>query len=147
MNKLFLSYIPAIAFCALMGLTTQAKEVAHFSMDLRGDKISESVSGRASTVEGVLQPENIAGAKGQALRLDGYSSFVDADLDLVIPAGSKKMTASVWVALQTYPVVELDVNTSEQVAIASCLDDTAKTGFGFFVGIDGKYSFKTYLGG
>lgn len=116
-------------------------------MELSGGRTSEKISGATFTVAGVHSPENVAGAKGNALRLDGYSTYIDARIGNAVPAGSKKMTASIWFAVETYPVVEIDVNTAEQVAIASCIDETAKTGFGFFIGFDGKYSFKTYLGG
>lgn len=124
-----------------------AKEVARFSMELSDGKITESISGTSFDVKGVFSPENVAGASGNALRFDGYSTYIDAEIGDVIPEGTKQMTASVWVAVETYPIVEIDVNTTEQVAIASCLDDNAKKGFGFFLGFDGKYSFKTYLGG
>ncbi len=130
-----------------MPMGTQARETAHFSMENAGDKITETVSGNTFAIQGLRPAENIDGAIGKALRFDGYSTYIDAKIGDIIPSGSKKMTASVWLAVETYPIVEIDVNTSEQVAIASCLDDNSKTGFGFFVGFDGKYSFKTYVGG
>lgn len=124
-----------------------AREVAHFTMENSGDKISETVSGSKFEIDGIRSAENVTGARGNALRFDGYTTYIDAAIGNVIPAGSKKMTASIWLAVETYPIVELDVNTSEQVAIASCIEESAKTGFGFFIGFDGKYSFKTYVGG
>lgn len=135
-----------IGASALAG-SASAKEVARFSMELNDGKITESISGTSFDVEGVFAPENVAGASGNAIRFDGYSTYIDAKIGDVIPEGTTQMTASVWVAVETYPIVEIDVNTTEQVAIASCLDDTNKKGFGFFIGFDGKYSFKTYLGG
>ncbi len=128
-------------------IVCQAREVARFTMQNSGDKITESVSGQTFAIHGVHPAENMPGAKGQALRFDGYSTYIDAEVGNIIPAGSKQMTASVWFAVETFPIVEIDVNTAEQVAIASCLDDNAKTGFGFFIGLDGKYSFKSYIGG
>lgn len=137
--------LPALA--AVAPVASVAKEVARFSMELSDGKITESISGTSFDVKGVFPPENVAGASGNALRFDGYSTYIDAEIGDVIPEGTRQMTASVWVAVETYPIVEIDVNTPEQVAIASCLDDTAKKGFGFFLGFDGKYSFKAYLGG
>lgn len=136
-----------LAVTALITFASQAKEVARFSMENSGDKIAETISGNTFAINGVRSAENVAGASGKALRFDGYSTFIDASVGNIIPAGSKKMTASVWFAVETYPIVEIDVNTTEQVAIASCLDENAKSGFGFFIGFDGKYSFKTYVGG
>ncbi len=139
-----------ITFPALALLTSafaSGREVARFTMDKSGDKITEKVSGSTFAISSVHAAENVPGAVGKALRFDGYSTYVDAKLGDIIPAGSKKMTASVWLAVETYPIVKIDVNTPEQVAVVSCIDETAKTGFGFFLGFDGKYSFKTYVGG
>lgn len=145
--KVDLCRITPVILCGIMATATEAKEVARFSMELTDGKITESISGTSFDVEGVFRPENVAGAVGNALRFDGYSTYIDAKIGDVIPQGTTQMTASVWVAVETYPIVEIDVATKEQVAIASCLDDTAKKGFGFFLGLDGKYSFKAYLGG
>lgn len=133
--------------CAALPLSTQAREVARFDMENSGDKITETVSGTSFDIYSLRPAENVCGANGKALRFDGYSTYIDAYVGDIIPAGSKKMTASVWCAIETYPIVEIDVNTTEKVAIASCIDESAKRGFGFFVGFDGKYSFKTFIGG
>ncbi len=146
LNTNLIRLVSLIIAGATLGLSS-AKEVARFSFELSDGKITESISGTSFDVEGVFSPENVAGATGNALRFDGYSTYIDAEIGDVIPEGTTQMTASVWVAVETYPIVEIDVNTTEQVAIASCLDDTNKKGFGFFIGFDGKYSFKTYLGG
>ena len=125
----------------------EAELVAHFPMDVKAGQIEETVSGNKFAVEGNFTPENLPGIDGQALRFDGYTSHVDAQLGAIIPDGSTQMTFSVWVALPSYPIIQIDTNTSEQTAIVSCLDTDSKTGFGFFIGFDGKYSFKTYIGG
>ncbi len=138
----------SVLLSALSGsLMSQAREVARFTMENSANRITESVSGTKYAVQGVRDAESIPGAQGAALRFDGYSTFVDATVGDIIPAGSKKMTASVWLAVETYPIVEIDVNTPEQVAIATCLNESARSGFGFFIGFDGKYSFKSFIGG
>ena len=38
-------------------------------------------------------------------------------------------------------------DTSEKTPIVTCLDRDSKTGFGFYLGFNGKYSFETYIGG
>ncbi len=134
------------ALMLLGSITINAKQIALYEIDKDG-VIKETVSGASYQVKGVHPAEAIAGAKGKALRLDGYSTYVDAKIGDILADGSKKMTASIWFAIETYPIVELDVNTSEQIAIASCINEPSKTGFGFFLGFDGKYSFKTYVGG
>jgi len=93
------------------------------------------------------RPENVDGAVGKALRFDGYTSHIDARLGNILPSGSKKLTVSVWVALPCYPIIQIDTDTSEKTAIVTCLNTDDKTGFGFYVGFNGKYSFRTYIGG
>lgn len=126
---------------------SNAKLVAHFPMDVKSGKITESVSGEAFDVEGNFAPENLPGAVGQALRFDGYTSHIRANLGDILPAGSKQLTVSLWVAVPCYPIIQIDTDTSEMTPIATCLDTDSKTGFGFYLGFNGKYSFRTYVGG
>lgn len=131
----------------MLPLAASASLVAHFPMDVRDGQIVESVSGNRFAVEGHFSPENVPGAVGDALRFDGYTSKIVARLGNIIPAGDNKMTVSLWVATPSYPIIELDTDTPQKTPIASCLDDASKNGFGFFIGFDGQYSFKTYIGG
>ncbi len=127
--------------------TTQADLVAHFSMDVKGGMIEETVSGGKYAVEGNFAPENLPGAVGEALRFDGYTSHVKASLGSILSADNKTLTFSVWVATPSYPIIQLDTDTKEKTPIVSCLDKDKKTGFGFYLGFNGKYSFETYIGG
>lgn len=138
---------PLMALLPALTPEAEANLVAHFPMDVRSGQIQELVSGNRFAVQGHFSPENLPGAVGKALRFDGYTSWVDARLNNIIPEETKKMTVSLWAAVPCYPIVKIDENTPEKVAIASCLNDNAKTGFGFFIGFDGKWSFKTYIGG
>lgn len=144
MNNIRIAALTALLAGAVAG---KADLVAHFNMDVSGGEITESVSGNRFEVSGHFTPENVAGAVGRALRFDGYTSRVDARLGNILPEGSTKMTVSLWAAVPCYPIIQLDVNTKEQTPIVSCLDETKKSGFGFFIGFDGKYSFRTFLGG
>lgn len=121
--------------------------VAHFPMEVRSGQIEELVSGSSFNVNGNFKPENVPGAVGSALRFDGYTSYVKASLGGIFPAGTTKMTFSAWVAVPCYPIIQIDTDTKEQTAIVSCLDEETKNGFGFFLGFDGKYSFRSYVGG
>lgn len=138
-----LAPVAALAAAAPAG----AALVAHFPMDVRGGQITEAVSGQRYYVQGHFAPENVAGAQGQALRFDGYTSWVNASLGDIIPAGSRSMTVSLWMAVPCYPIIKIDENTSEQTPIATCINDEAKTGFGFYIGFDGRYSYRAYIGG
>ncbi len=107
--------------------------------------ITDQISGKTLRVYGKFAPENIDGAAGKALRLDGYSTFARGTVN---PLGTlSKATFSIWVAPETYPVIEFDTPTTKKVTVAGTYDETAKQGWGFFIGYTGKYSFKTYAGG
>lgn len=140
-NILIAGLLSAIPF------SSHADLVANFDMELHSGKITETVSGNSYAVEGHFAPENVTGVVGKALRFDGYTSKVKAKIGDIIPTGSKTMTVSMWVALPCYPIIQIDTNTAEKTAIATCLDTANKSGFGFYVGFDGKYSFRTYIGG
>ncbi|MDE6297569.1 MAG: GH32 C-terminal domain-containing protein [Muribaculaceae bacterium] len=128
-------------------LPTIAGVVAHFPMDVKSGQIVETVSGGKFDVKGNFGAEEVPGAVGTGLMFDGYSTYVDAALNNIFSGGSSSMTASVWMAVPCYPIVEIDVNTKEKATIVSCVDDSAKKGFGFYLGIDGKVEFKLYAGG
>lgn len=145
--KNLITRLTLAAALPLAAPTASADLVAHFSMDVRGGQIMESVSNSRFAVQGHFSPENVPGAVGKALRFDGYTSYIDARLGDIIPAGSKKMTVSIWTAVESYPIIQIDTDTPQKTAIVSCLDEGAKTGFGFFIGFDGKYSFRTFIGG
>ncbi|MDE7427039.1 MAG: GH32 C-terminal domain-containing protein [Muribaculaceae bacterium] len=132
---------------ATVAVSANAEMVAHFDMQVTSGNIKETVSGKTFAVEGNFSPENVAGAVGEALRFDGYTSHVEAELGSILPSGSGKMTVSLWVAIPCYPIIQIDTDTSEQTPIVTCLDENNKTGFGFYLGFNGKYSFRTYIGG
>lgn len=139
---------PLLSFLATMPLLSlDAGLVAHFPMDVVSGQIEERISGDRFDVEGNFSPENVYGAVGNALRFDGYTSRVEARLGDIIAAGSRQMTVSVWVAVPCYPVIQIDTETSEKTPVVTCLDKDNKTGFGFYIGFDGRYSFSTYIGG
>lgn len=146
MNQFYRTLLTA---AGLLTATTamHAELVAHFDMSLDNGCIRESVSGERFAVEGNFAPADVDGAVGKALVFDGYTSRVDARLGNILGENATAMTVSMWVALPCYPIIQIDTQTTEMTAIASCLDTESKTGFGFFIGFDGKYSFRTYVSG
>lgn len=141
-----MKYIALLSAITLAS-AAQADLVAHFSMDVKDGMIEETVSGGKYAVEGHFSPENLPGAIGEALRFDGYTSHVKASLGSILSADNKTLTFSIWVATPSYPIIQLDTDTQEKTPIVSCLDKDKKTGFGFYLGFNGKYTFETYLGG
>lgn len=131
----------------LSGLNAPAAIVAHFPFDPDDSGIiTEKVSSDRFEVLGNFGAETAPGVKGRALFLDGYTSYVGARVRH-LPV-SRKMTVSLWVAVQSYPVIKVDdPNPGGQTCIVNCLDDNARSGFGYFIGFDGQYSFQVYVGG
>lgn len=100
-------------------------------------------------IEGRFAPMFISGADGKAWRTDGYTSRATSQLGSLVDGDS--MSASLRFAIDTYTIIgheQAEIsNNNVQVEIASCLNDGARTGFGFFMGRTGKYTFKVYVGG
>lgn len=126
-------------------VAAHAERVFYMPMELKNGQVAETVGGRHFDVQTANEAQSIAGAKGRALRLDGYSNFIDAE----IACGQlSKMTFSLWCAMETWPIIEHDVqNETEVTMIAGNYDADAKKGFGFFVSRVGKYSFRFFSGG
>ena len=148
-NKISLIKAVFIATAALV--STQdffASKILHFPMDVNSSgELTESVSGQRIKFYGVHNPENIAGAVGDALRLDGYSSYASGQLKSDGKESCDAMTFSLWAAPETYPIIKHDVPTSEKIVITGSLDEVAKKGWAFLIGSTGKYSFVCYSGG
>lgn len=108
-------------------------------------RITESVKGDRLNVNGRHTTENVPGAVGDALRFDGYSTYVTGALTTPMPEGAA--TVSVWVAPETYPIIKHDEATSEKAGMAGTIDHKAKQGWGFSLGQHGAYSFDVYAGG
>lgn len=144
-----INHLNKIVLCSalwLSGLQAPAAIVAHYPFDPDDSgRISETVSGDSFEVLGNFGAESAPGVEGKALFLDGYTSYVGARVRQ-LPV-NRKMTVNLWVALQSYPVIKVDSPApGGQTCIVNCLDDTNRTGFGFFIGFDGQYSFQVYVG-
>ena len=135
-----------IILATICALAFHAKEVAKFTFDLNDDKICESMSGGQYKVNGNFTPENVKGAVGNALRFDGYSTYVNAAVGDIL-TDAMASTFSVWVAVEAYPIIEVDVHSTERVPIVDCLNKASGSGFAFSLGMDGKVDFSTYIGG
>lgn len=138
-KKVITTVLPLFA----LAFTSHAKEIAHFPMDVEMHSITETVTGNTYTLISKNEPENIPGAKGQALRFDGYSTYVTAKID---GSGVKdKMTFSVWCAAETYPMMITSEAQNIYSLIAGNIDDNAQTGFGFMLSSQGDLKFKCYM--
>lgn len=135
------------AAIGLSGLEAPAAVVAHYPFDADANgMVTETVSGNRYQVHGQFGAETAPGVKGTSLFLDGYTSYVGTRIPHRMQM--RYLSVSFWTALQSYPVCKVDdPNPGRQAAIVTCIDDNARTGFGFYVGYDGQYSFQVYING
>ena len=140
--------VNTLLMCASMAAATAQTDVAaRFDMSLNdGNTVVESVSGQAFAVNHNLAPENIDGAVGKALRLDGYSTYVKAQVNAASMSTSS-LSVSLWCAPETYPMMNSAEYENAETWIAGNLDESAKTGFAFTIKPSGEYGFKCYTGG
>ena len=120
--------------------------VAHFPMELKDGKITELQSGNSFTVNSKFSPENIPGAEGNALRLDGYSTYVTAGINTA-ELNSGALTFSLWCAMETYPMMNNDGAVNTSTFLAGNMNEDKKSGFAFLLSSQGDYSFECYVGG
>lgn len=134
-------------FALTVGADAQDGIVAHFDMTLdNGYTITESVSRQTFAVSHNLAPENVDGAVGTALRLDGYSTYVTAGID-ACGISDTGFSVSLWCAPETYPMMNADEAEDIETWIAGNLDTEAKTGFAVTLTSQGSYGFSLYSGG
>lgn len=102
MNKP-ISFLTILLFLNSWGVLAQ-NPIAYWNFDeTEGIATKEVITDKSLLTFSNWSPiERIAGVKGNALRLDGYSTFVEGTIEQVLPAN--ELTLSVWVALESYPV-------------------------------------------
>ncbi len=145
MNGRFFYTAALLSAVAVFG--SQAARILHVPMDLQSrESIRETVGGSSLFLYSKTMPENVDGAAGQALRLDGFSAYAQGNVAPGDKAASS-LTFSMWVAPETYPVVALDTPTEQKIRLAGTLDDQARDGWQFSLGYTGKYAFECYSAG
>ncbi len=81
---------------------------AHYDMSLSaGDKITETVSQQRYAVTSLLPVCTVPSVDGQALRLDGYTTYVKAGLP-TSSFSTQSLTVSVLLAAESYPMMHVD---------------------------------------
>lgn len=142
----------AVGLMASMGLQAQ---VIQFPMEVALDGTTkETVSNQSFQVNGALAPVCVDGAKGKAWRLDGYSSYLNAEIDASKIEGKSQMTFSLWVAPETYPMMKIDGNGEWFTTMAGNLQISdanagvsGDRGFAFQLGSRGTYQFVAHSSG
>ena len=120
--------------------------VMSFPMEMNADKeLTEIVSSKTYAVRG-RHGENVPAVVGNGLRTDAYSTYVQVPMS-DFSLNNKTLSISFWTACQTYPMMVMDIASNREGAIISCLDDTNKQGFAFYLYSQGKYGFSCYING
>lgn len=140
---------------ALMTSLQGWSQVIYFPMEVASDGTTQEVeSGQSCQVQGALAPVSVAGAKGSAWRLDGYSSYLPAKLEPSKIEGKNLLTFSLWVAPESYPMMKIDENGEWFTTMAGNLKasdanvvESGDKGFAFRLGSRGTYLFIGHVNG
>lgn len=143
-----------LSMAVFLPVLSQA-QLVKMPMDVAQDGTTyEQVSGKSFKVNGALAPYCVQGAKGKAWRLDGYSSYLQAQIDPSVISEKQQLTFSLWVAPESYPMMKLDQDGEWFTTMLGNLklDDDNKIpsgekGFAFQLGSRGSYKFICYVAG
>lgn len=141
-----------LSMAVFLPVLSQA-QLVKMPMDVAQDGTTyEQVSGKSFKVNGALAPYCVQGAKGKAWRLDGYSSYLQAQIDPSVISNKQQLTFSLWVAPESYPMMKLDQDGEWFTTMLGNvkLDDNNtisgdKGGFAFQLGSRGSYKFICYV--
>lgn len=132
-----------------LSLKTQSnvrnKLVSNFSMELNNTKTSvqELVANRTFIVDNAKPiRENIPGAEGNALRFDGFSTFIKGRFNATELSDSS-FSGYIWIAPESYPMMNNDGWDETNTFIAGNMNTT--TGFAFTLNANGKYGFEVFI--
>ena len=90
------------------------------------------------------RPERVLGISGNALRLDGFSTWVQGDLNQTF---SDKLTLQTWISLESYPA-DLDDSPTNALKASSIISKTYNnTGFRIAIDNFGTWWFEVYVNG
>ena len=143
-----------LSMAVFLPVLSQA-QLVKMPMDVAPDGTTyEQVSGKSFKVNGALAPYCVPGAKGKAWRLDGYSSYLQAQIDPSVISNKQQLTFSLWVAPESYPMMKLDQDGEWFTTMAGNLkasdlnvEENRDKGFAFRLGSHGTYMFICHVKG
>ncbi len=128
--------------------TTLGDRIFYLDMELEGKYTKELVSDQYVRVPCTASdPIVVDGAKGKAIRTDGYSTYMNIELaDTQLQRiDTNALTFSLWCSAQTYPMMQLDYARNVFSTIAGNMDETAHTGMAFRLSSQGDLRFDVFL--
>lgn len=111
---------------------------------LTGKRVKETVTNTYVPIQSAHTPVNIDGSKGQALRTDGWSTYLEMPISNK-GLSDQTLTVALTCAVQTYPMMVLDYAENKWSYIAGNL--SGNTGFAFCLSSQGDFRFECYAGG
>lgn len=128
-----------LALCTILAASL------YFPMEPDHNYIAEQNSARNYFVEGTNYAAAVDGVEGKALRLDGYSNYVEVPMKHYTLSDST-LTVSFVTAIETYPMMVTDKAQDVWTEMIGTLSDTDKSGWGFLVSSQGNFAFQAYIG-
>ncbi len=122
-----------------------ADPVLHLDYNtLSGTSVVDKASGSEYAVENAFNsPELVPGIEGQALRTDGYSTWIATDLAL---ESQQTLTVETWVALESYPS-DAEVSHVYLTPSSFIAQRNESAGFSFDINTFGQWEFNVYIDG
>lgn len=138
------------SFLLQAAITTTSTEpilVSHFDMELNEslNSVNELIANRLFTVENAkTNRENVAGAEGNALRFDGFSTYIRGRFN-VTNLNNQALSTSIWCALESYPMMNIDGADKTATFLAGNMN--AESGFAFTINAHGRYGVEMFING
>ena len=132
-----------LTFIAALGAFCNAFAQLYLPMEPQDNYVIEQTTQKQYWVNGALFAASVEGVSGRALRLDGYSTYIEVPTTYY-GFSNEQLTMQLWCAVETYPMVVLDIAKDEWTDICGTLDETARTGWAFRLSSQGRVSFVCY---
>ena len=128
--------------------STIGDRVFYMDMEMEKNYTRERISNKTYLVPFMAtNPIVVDGAVGNAIRTDGYSTYITVKMQekQLQALNTNTMTFSLWCAAQTYPMMQLDYAKNVLGTIAGNIDENKKTGMALRLSSQGDLRFDVFL--
>ena len=128
--------------------STIGDRVFYMDMEMEKNYTRELISNKTYLVPFMAtNPIVVDGAVGNAIRTDGYSTYITVKMQekQLQELNTNTMTFSLWCAAQTYPMMQLDFAKNVMGTIAGNIDENKKTGMALRLSSQGDLRFDVFL--
>ena len=128
--------------------STIGDRIFYMDMEMEKNYTRERISNKTYLVPFMAtNPIVVDGAVGNAIRTDGYSTYITVKMQekQLQALNTNTMTFSLWCAAQTYPMMQLDFAKNVMGTIAGNIDENKKTGMALRLSSQGDLRFDVFL--